>query len=162
MIKSVDYTEQHKMVEEKIAEQCRTLAKEHTLEKLHLLEQIIETELRQYRYIKDHEKRNRVETRYYPFLCELAKIHGARVTLDIDERFYYAALTYTGGSLIFDNSYPMELNYFTQLFKDCDTVSLEGEQGQIRIQFTFEMHHKEKTADNKQELQKLKETFKLL
>ena len=162
MIKSVDYTKQHELIEARIAARCKEQSKEHAPEKFHFLEQIIETELRQYRYIKDQEKRKRVETRYYPLLCELAKAHGSRVQLNIDEKYYYASLTYIGKDLILDNSAPIEMNYFIQMFKDCDTVSFETENNQISIQFTFEMHHKEKVKDNTQALKQLKDAYKSL
>ena len=51
MIKSADYTKQHELDEAKIAQRSKELLKEDTPKKMQLLQQIMETELQQYRYI---------------------------------------------------------------------------------------------------------------
>ena len=99
---------------------------------------------------------------YYILLCELAQGFGGRVELNIDETYYYASLTYIAGDLILDHEYPIEMNCFIQMCKDCDTVSFETENNLIHIQFTFEMHRKEKIKDNGQKLLELRNTYKKL
>ena len=162
MRKYVDYIQEHELTEAKIEARCTELAPKNTPEKIHLLERIIEIELSQYRFIKDEEMHRRIEQKYYPALCELAKIHGGRVEIDINESYYYASICYMGSELILDMSYPLEFNRIVQIIKDSDTVSIEAGDNRFTLKFTFEMNRKEKIRDLSQELQELKDAYKKL
>jgi len=159
MRKYVDYRKAYEQEDTRIPARCIDPIQEKSAEKIRLAEQILQTNLEQYRFRKDEKKRKRLEHRHYPVMCALARSHGSRVELDIDEVHYYATLTYIGTDLILDNIEPIEMQYFLQIMTDCDTVTFEAENNCICIQFTFEMNRKEKVKDNSQTLRELKNAY---
>lgn len=162
MRKYVDYIREHELEEAKIEARCKEIMSPQTPERMQLLAEIIETDLNQYRIVKDEARRNRVENRHYPALCELARIQGGRVELDIDETYYYASIIYIGKELLIDGSYPLESAHFTQVIQDADTTIIEADGDYFQLRFTFEMNQKEFITDRTAELNDLKTEYKRL
>lgn len=96
--------------------------------------------IKQQKFIKDEERRQRVENLYYVGLCKIARVHGGRVQLDINEEFYYASLTYIGKELIFDRSDFLELLRFMNVLQNADTFTASVSGEYLVLEFTFALH----------------------
>lgn len=122
------------------------------LQYLQLLKEFIDIKTTQFEKRKNKEKWIKVESFFYPFLCNLAKLQGGCAALDIDEETWFAQLTYSGKYLLIKDMKHKDSLFFLDIMANADDVIFSLKENCFEINFMFELYDKVKIEDHSEEL----------
>lgn len=122
---------------------------------LELIKQLVNARRSQYKYVENKEYHKLWVNVIYPVMCELAKISGGKVTLEINEESLVGKLTYLGHELSLNNVFSGSLECFRLMLECSDDLFICAKDGLTELQFIFRLYDKEQVEDNSQEIKNL-------
>lgn len=154
MRKEVDYIEEYQR-EMLFFEQSETESSvtDREIQYFTLLKELIHIKSTQYKKERNPEKVEKVKEFFYPALCDIAKLQGGRVVLDLDEALHFAQLSYTGGYLILGETNQSCFLTFLDIMTAADDMVLSAKESYFEIQFMFALCDKVQVEDHSEEIE---------
>ena len=153
----VDFIKEFEAEREKLKNTKSTPPSEEDWRKFELTKKLAEAKISQYERIENAEYRKIWLDVIYPILCEMAKIQGGRVTLNIDEESLVGKLTYCGHELFINNVFCNDLKCFRLMLAHTEDFYIASKDGLVEVQFIFHLYDEKKVADHSDEIKKLQE-----
>lgn len=117
-------------------------------ERFELTKEMVHAKKSQYKRVKNEARWEQVEKSFYPWLCQIAKLQGGKVTMDLNENTYLGTLVYVGKLMILNNVFCRELYEFADMIRKAADVFISSENNCCKITLLYDLYDEVRIADN--------------
>lgn len=152
MRKEVDFIAAHKQEMQEFKAAQGTPPTKREWQRFELTKELAAEQESQFKRVKNEERWNQLVDVFYPCLCEIAKIQGGRVELEIDEETFFAQLVYIGNDLILNNIFCTDLTDFSSIVSAAEDIFISVKEKCFKFQFMFHLYIKIQIEDHSKEI----------
>ena len=156
MKKSVDYREKYEEELRELQIESKSTGIKPDIRRIHLIYDLVKAEETQFKHLKNEDRCNELEKKFYPGFCEIAEISGGYAELDIDEDELCGTLIYKGNHLELLSPFFSTLRQFTSVISAADDIFIGTEGDNFVLRLKFNLYYKVRTANHSGEIENIK------